>query len=482
MSIVELVVSEAKIWARGATTHWDVVPSVVLGSNGSDLVVGEPLTPPTQVVSAVQYLACDRIALPPRVPTAGQALSAVLTAIIDTLGVAVPCERIVVVHPTAWGARPLELFATAAQQFTHEVVFEACAVRASAVDDATRRSRRTVVVEFGMLSTTASSVVYDAYGTHVEAVEAEPGLAAAELGNDSGCRLLTDLLTRLLDDRPADVVQVFGTADPALLEAVALAAERACGTGVAVSPLSGADLARPPATGPTYTPSIPPDPAAEWMQPLRARAAATNPVDHRPLYLGAAALAAVVAAASIGGFFLVGASGDQQAAATSAPTTSIAPLSPATPPPSTSIRAPLPTQETVGSVVLAVPVGWSRAAATDPTTRAVLVPDGGARQRITVIQKLLSAGAGYDEVAADLEAQIESKPTGTVSQVRRDVTFAGRPGLSYEEHPADGSTVRWQVLVERGVQMSVGCQYVEGGWESVLSACEQVVGAARIGY
>ena len=56
MTVVELVVSEAKVWARGATTHWDVAPSVVLGSNGSDIVVGEPLTPPSQAVSVVQWM------------------------------------------------------------------------------------------------------------------------------------------------------------------------------------------------------------------------------------------------------------------------------------------------------------------------------------------------------------------------------------------------------------------------------------------
>ncbi|WP_336085316.1 type VII secretion-associated protein [Nocardia sp. SSK8] len=476
MTIVELVVSEAKVWARGTTTHWDGPPSVVLGSNGSDLVVGEPLTPPTQVVSAIQYLGADRIAMPPGMPSTEQALSAVLGAIMDNLGVAVPCDRIVVIHPTVWGPRALDLFGSVAQRFTHEVVFEPLAVRASDVDDATRRSRRTAVIEFGLLSTTATAVGYDTNGTFVEAVEAEPDLSAAELGTEDGWHRLEALLTRLLTDRPADVVQVFGSTDPAVLSAITAAAESVCGAKTAVSPLTGTDLSRPAPQGPAYTPTIPP--AAEWMQPLRERAAATNPVDNRPLYYGAAALAVVIAAAAVGGFFLFGGSGDKEATAATATTT--AAITTQAPPPATTTTA-VPTTVTVGRVVVDVPAGWHRSTAADPTVRADLVPDDGARRRITVAQKTVNAGAGYDEIAADLDAQIKKKPAGTVTEVRRDVVFADRPGLSYEEHPADGSTVRWHVIVDRGIQVSIGCQYAENGWEGVRSACEQVVAGVRVG-
>ncbi|MFD3507617.1 type VII secretion-associated protein [Nocardia sp. NPDC058666] len=475
MTVVELVVSEAKVWARGATTHWDVAPSIVLGSNGSDLVVGEPLAPPTQAVSAVQYVSGGVIALPPRIPTVGQALSAVLGAIMDALRVTPLCERIVVVHPTAWGQPDLDLFATAAQRFTHEVVFETCALRASAVDITASRSRRTALIEFGMLSTSASSVIYDTNGTHVEAVEVEPNLAVAELDTEEGFAQLEGLLARLLADRPADVVQIFGTTDPAVLASVTAVVESVCGTKTTVSPLTGTDLARPAQRAPAYTPTIPP--AAEWMQPLRERAAATNPVDNRPLYIGAAALVAVIAAGAIGGFFLFGGSSEQEVTAAVATTT--APLSVSAPPPSTSKPKTKPAPQILGRVVIAVPSGWHSTTATE--ARTDLAPDDATRQRITITQKPVNAGAGYDEVATDLAAQIAKKPAGTVTPVRRDVVFAGRPGLSYEERPGDGSTVRWQVLVEHGIQISIGCQYPENGWAGVMSACEQVVGSVHLG-
>ncbi|WP_328659323.1 type VII secretion-associated protein [Nocardia salmonicida] len=475
MTVVELVVSEAKVWARGATTHWDVAPSIVVGSNGSDLVVGEPLTPPTQAVSVVQYMAGGVIALPPRMPSVGQALSAVLSAIMDALRVTVLCERIVIVHPTSWGQPELDLFGIAAKQFTHEFVFESCALRASAVDIAASRSRRTAIIEFGMLSTSASSVVYDANGAHVEAVEVEPNLAVSELDSSEGIGNLEELLDRLLVDRVPDVVQLFGTIDPAVVASVTTVVENVCGAEVSVSSLTGTDLARPAQRTPAYTPTIPP--AAEWMQPLRERAAAANPVDRRPLYIGAAALIAVVAAAAIGGFFLIGGSGEQQATAAIATTT--VPTTTSVPTRSSSQPKPMPATEIVGRVVVTVPAGWHRA--TDSVARAALVPDTAARHRITVTQKPVMPGAGYEEVAVDLAAQIAKRPAGAVTDVRRDVVFAGRPGLAYEEKPADGSTVRWHVLVERGVQVSVGCQYAEGGWDSVMPACEQVVGSVEVG-
>ncbi|MFC6009668.1 type VII secretion-associated protein [Nocardia lasii] len=476
MTAVELVVSEAKVWARGATTHWDVVPSVVLGSNGFDLVVGEPLNPPAQAVSVVQYLGAGVIALPPRMPTVGQALSAVLGAVVDELRVAVPCERMVVVHPTWWGQPELDLFASAAARFTHEVVFEACALRASAVDVATTRSRRTVLIEFGTLSTSVSSVSYATTGTYVESVEVDPDLCAAELDTEAGTARLEALLVRLLDGRLVDVVQVFGTTDPAVLDTVNAVVDRVGGAKVPVTPLAGTDLSRPVRRAPAYTPNIPP--AAEWMQPLRDRAAATNPVDRRPLYFGAAALAAVVAAVAIGGFFLFG-SGDQEATAAVASTPTAPTTTSQAPQPPSLKPKPRPATETLGRVVIEIPAGWHPSTATE--TRVDLVPDDATRHRITITQKPVTPGTGYSEVAADLTAQIAKKPAGTVTPVRRDVVFAGRPGLAYEEHPTDGSTVRWHVLVERGVQVSVGCQYAGDEWDGVVSACEQVVGAVRVG-
>lgn len=476
MTTVELVVTEAKIWARGATTHWDVPPSIVLGSNNSDLVVGEPLTPPTQVVSAVQYLMSDHVAVPPRVPSSVEALTAVVAAILDSLGVAVPCDRLVCVHPTAWGTRALEMFASVAQRFAREVTFEPCAVRASEVDTATRRSRRSAILEFGLLSTTATTVVYDANGTHIEAVEAEPNLAAVELTAAHGRAALTDLLGRLLADRPADVVQVFGTTDPEIITVVGEVTEAVAGSAIAISPLTGTDVARRPQQPTPYTPSIPPA-RSEWMQPLRERAAATHPVDRRPMYLAAVAAVAVIASVTAG--VVLWAGGHDPAPSANAETTSMHPdpVAPTTAPPPTTPRS---ATETIGRITLQIPAGWRRAAATSPATRVDFSPDSGARQRITIAQQTVATDAGYDDIAADLTSQTRNKPQGTVSEIRRDVVFAGRPGIAYEERPLDGSEVRWHVLVERGVQVSVGCQYMAGRWNEVSTACEQAVSAIRV--
>lgn len=60
-----------------------------------------------------------------------------------------------------------------------------------------------------------------------------------------------------------------------------------------------------------------------------------------------------------------------------------------------------------------------------------------------------------------------------------DATFAGRSVIQYVE-PGEESAVVWLVLVERRVQISVGCQFTAAGRDKVEPACEQVVRSLRI--
>lgn len=108
------------------------------------------------------------------------------------------------------------------------------------------------------------------------------------------------------------------------------------------------------------------------------------------------------------------------------------------------------------------------------------MPNDGARQRITLVQQPLTAGSGVADVARDLDAQIGTRPVGSASPLRRDVVFGDRPGLSYEEYPGDETTVRWQILVDSGTEVSIGCQYPSGTWQSIAATCEQVVHDIRI--
>jgi type VII secretion-associated protein (TIGR03931 family) len=482
MSVVDLVVTDKRIWARGPATHWDVPPSVVLGSHG-DLVVGEPLTPPTQVSSAVQFIAGERIALLPRVPAVSEAMTAVIGAVLQNLGVATPCDQVTIVCPTEWGSRSRAVLDAAVRRFATDVVFEDMAIRAVSADEGTGRSRRTVVLEFGPLSTTATAVVRSHQGAHLESCEYEPNLALADIGPDSGgVDDLAALVGRLLAGQPADVVQAVGVSDPAKLDLIHAAVQPVGGPAVELRPIAGTDLVRAPRQEPDYRPNVAPTlPTAEWMQPLRQRAAAAQaPARRRTAYIAAAAAAVVVAAAAIGAGVILGGSGDTSAvsAGTSTPAgttphaTTVAKPSPTTEPKSSS--------ETVGRLRFQMPAGWRMAQAPDPgKARVDLVPEDGSKMRITVTQTPVAAGTGYEQVAANLETQMRQKPNGTLTDLKRDQVFGGKSGLSYVEHPSDGSTVRWHVLVEHGLQISTGCQYL-GAWEPIATTCEQFAASLEV--
>ncbi|MGY4102224.1 type VII secretion-associated protein [Nocardia sp. R16R-3T] len=478
MSAVDLVVTDTRIWARGPATHWDVPPSVVLGSNG-DLVVGEPLTPPTQVSSAVQYVAADRIALLPRVPSLAEVISTQVGTVMRNLGVPVPCTQITVVCPTEWGGRRRAVFAEAARRFAADVVCEDMAIRAVVADVGAARSRRTVVLEFGPLSTTASAVVRSHQGIQIESCEHEPNLAVADIEPESSAFYdLCELIDRVLAGQPADIGQAVGTSDPAKLDLIRSAVQQVCTQAIEVRPIAGADLVRGPQQEPEYQPEVAPLPATEWMQPLRQRAAAMQPAGRNTKAYAIAGIAGVlvVAAVTVGAVFAFSGSDDKPAVA--APST---PAAPATQPPSVQpSTTPRSSSETVGRVRFQIPAGWRLTQAIDPSkSRVDLVPSDGTRARITLTQTPVAPGTGYEQVAADLETQIKQQPNGKQSDLKRDVVFGGKSGLAYTEQPGDGSTVSWHVLVEHGLQVSTGCQYL-AGFEPIKQPCEQFAASIQV--
>ncbi len=97
-----------------------------------------------------------------------------------------------------------------------------------------------------------------------------------------------------------------------------------------------------------------------------------------------------------------------------------------------------------------------------------------------MMQTPLAAGSGYAQVAAKLEAQIAQRPPGVLTDLKRDVVFGGRSGLAYWERPGDGSTVRWHVLLESGIQVSIGCQYAGDGWGQLETPCSNFGDSVRV--
>ncbi|RJO72134.1 type VII secretion-associated protein [Nocardia panacis] len=479
MSVVELVLTDTRVWARGSATHWDTAPSIALGSNGFDLVVGEPLARGNQVSSAVQFVDADRIALAPRLPTAAEGLSAVFATVLQTMRVAVPAERILVVCPTEWGPRRRGLVQSALRQFAADMVFQDLAFRIVESDAATSHCRRIAVFEFGQLATTASIVLRDYRGTILESCEHEPNLAPTELSPAT----LGPFFDSLLAGQPVDLVQVFGPVDPIRFEILRTVVHQGCGPTVEVRSCTGPDLLRHTvyeAESP-LNPVAPTLPAAEWMQPLRARAAAMKPPNPwRPYYIAGGAVAVVIAVAVAAVVLLTGSKQDTPTAAI-LPTTLLASPPPASTLPTPTTTESTPTTETFGRLQFTTPAGWRLAPGTDPAkTRVDLVPEDGARLRITVVQTPITPGTGYEQVAAKLESLKSQRPPGVITDLQRDQVFGGRSGIAYQEHPTDGSIVRWHVLVEYSFQVSVGCQYLSDNWAMLSGTCERFASSVRV--
>ncbi|MFC9515849.1 type VII secretion-associated protein [Nocardiaceae bacterium NPDC056970] len=140
--------------------------------------------------------------------------------------------------------------------------------------------------------------------------------------------------------------------------------------------------------------------------------------------------------------------------------------------------APLQRVE-IGRASTELPDAWQVRG--DQPGRLDLVPDDGRGGRIVVLPTELSVGSGWDPVVRGLERKIgERGAAGPFSDFTPDLEFGGRRSVGYVESPADGSRVRWFVLVEDDVQVSVGCQYRDIGWEAIAADCEQAVRAVTV--
>ncbi|MBB5912801.1 type VII secretion-associated protein (TIGR03931 family) [Nocardia transvalensis] len=468
MTGVELVLTDTRLWARSEATHWDGPPSIVPASDGASFVVGEALRPQYPAVSVVRLADADRIAFP-TLPTLADAFAVLFGAVLTNLHLPGPCERLTVLAPSDWGRRRRAAVQAAATRLVADTTVEPLALRAVSLGASTAQHQRIAVLEANPLSTTVTLVGRSGTDIWIDACEHEPtvGLADGPNGFDG----IGAVVARLLAGQTPTYLLAVGISEPGLLEGLRAAIAGQCGFPVDVRPIGGAELihgAHPPvaASGMPYRPAAEAQPDRESS--LREYALAAQPPQPRRnrFLLAAAATVVVVIAAAVGVIVLLTGSSDE---------TTTAAQSSAPPAPKASAA---PSPQVFGRVRTQIPAGWHIASQTD--ARVDLAPDGGARQRITLTQKPLAPGATADDVAHSLESQIQRRPPGTVTELRRDPSFGGRPGLSYEEYPPDGTTVRWQVLVDSGVQVSIGCQYPSGSWQPLAPTCEQFVHDARI--
>ncbi len=132
-----------------------------------------------------------------------------------------------------------------------------------------------------------------------------------------------------------------------------------------------------------------------------------------------------------------------------------------------------------GRVALTVPASW-------PTQRVVAGP-GSARVQVTSpsdpevalhVTQSPVAGETLSGTADRLKRAIDAEPAGVFVDFNPHGISAGRPAVTYREVRA-GHHVRWTVLLDGVVRISVGCQSRPGGEDAVRDVCEQAVRSAH---
>jgi type VII secretion-associated protein (TIGR03931 family) len=132
-----------------------------------------------------------------------------------------------------------------------------------------------------------------------------------------------------------------------------------------------------------------------------------------------------------------------------------------------------------GRVALTVPADW-------PAQRVISGP-GSARMQVTspsdsevalhITQSPIPAEA-LSATADQLKRAIDAEPAGVFVDFNPSGITAGRPAVTYREVRASHH-VRWTVLVDGSIRISVGCQSRPGAEEAVHDVCEQAVRSAR---
>ncbi|KAF0958227.1 hypothetical protein MLGJGCBP_08647 [Rhodococcus sp. T7] len=405
------------------------------------------------------------------------ALTAVFRSVIGGAGEASPVATAVLSHPTEWGSARRDVLAAAGSRIAADAVLVPVAV--AAAESVASSGGRWLVLESRTMGATASYVVGEVGGYRVVACEHDPTLCADE-GIDEWAAAIVELGARACGDRPVDGLILTGVGDSQERASMRDAVTAVASPKAEVRIVTGEEIARALATGVVDVDEAPTTmavPQANWLEPALQGSDRGYRRNVRPTFLAVAAVLAVVFGAVLVFTLREPDAGTETVRALDA---SAAPPAP-TP---TLTRSAVPTTTAdadleVGGIRVTLPSGWKErapGASTSSVPRLELVPAGGADRRIIITQNAVREGSGYDEVAATLASKIAQRGRPELfGELERDVVFGGRPGIAYSEFPDESSAVRWHVLVERDLQVSVGCQFLAEEWEAIESVCEDVV-------
>ncbi|BAH54471.1 hypothetical membrane protein [Rhodococcus opacus B4] len=404
------------------------------------------------------------------------ALTAVFRSVTGGAGEASPIATAVLSHPTEWGSARRDVLAAAGSRVAADTVLVPVAVVTA--EAAASSGGRWLVLESRAVGATASYVVGEVGGYRVVACEHDPSLCADE-GIDEWAAAIVELGARARGDRPVDGLLLTGAGDSQERASMRDAVIAVASVDTDVRIVTGEEIVRALATSVVDVDEVPTTmavPQANWLEPALQGSDRGDRRNVRPTFLAVAAVLAVVVGAVLVFTLQKPDAGTETVRALDASAAPVAPTLTRSAVPTTTAADP---SLVVGGLRVTLPSGWKErapAASTSSPPRLELVPVGGADRRIIITQNSVREGSGYDEVAATLASKIAQRGRPELfGELERDVVFGGRPGIAYSEFPDESSVVRWHVLVERDLQVSVGCQFLAEEWESIESACEDVV-------
>jgi type VII secretion-associated protein (TIGR03931 family) len=132
-----------------------------------------------------------------------------------------------------------------------------------------------------------------------------------------------------------------------------------------------------------------------------------------------------------------------------------------------------------GRVALTIPAGW--------LAQRVVVGPGSARVQVTSpvdaevalhVTQSPTPGETLAGAADRLKRAIDAQPPGVFVDFNPSGISAGRPAVTYRE-VRRAHDVRWTVLLDGSVRISIGCQSRPGTQDAVRAACEEAVRSAH---
>ncbi|GAA1455860.1 type VII secretion-associated protein [Williamsia maris] len=136
----------------------------------------------------------------------------------------------------------------------------------------------------------------------------------------------------------------------------------------------------------------------------------------------------------------------------------------------------------VGRVSVTVPAGWRRTSDPADDDGAVPFTTFAARsddRRIILVQNSVRSDSTIDTVAVSLRNRLDQRGTDVVTEFSPRTRYGDRDVIGYRETPVSGGQIRWYVVVESALQVSVGCQ--DGGQgQSVDAECLAAVRSVAI--